>query len=234
MTPDELKRAQRALTTRGYDVGVIDGLFGPKTLHGLLAFVSGSRLSEALKAHADALAPQLIKGGLVRPLRLAHFLANASVETMGFTRLVESMAWKDAARLDAVYSRVKGQADAVALIRRGPEAIANRVYAGVNGNGNEASGDGWKYLGRGYLHHTGKGNHAALVKWTGLPLVEKPALLEVPGYAAIAAVAYWENERLNAAADRNDADKIRRIINGPAKLELSTTRARAARIVGLF
>jgi len=231
---DELKRAQRALTTRGYDVGAIDGIFGPKTLAGLMAFVAGGRITDTLRGHAEALAPQIVRGGLDTPLRLAHFLANASVETMGFTRLVENMNYRDAARLDAVYSAVKGQADAVGLIRRGPQAIANRVYAGVNGNGNEASGDGWRHIGRGYLHHTGRGNYAALAKWTGLPLVEKPALLEVPGYAAIAAVAYWQNEKLSAAADRNDAAQVRRIINGPARLELSTTRARAARIVGLF
>ena len=74
--------------------------------------------------------------------RLCHFMGQVFVETAGFTVLEENLNYKNPDRLDMIFSAVKGRDDAVALIAKGPEAIANRVYANRLGNGNEASGDG--------------------------------------------------------------------------------------------
>ena len=76
--------------------------------------------------------------------RLCHFMGQVFVETAGFTVLEENLNYKNPDRLDMIFSAVKGRDDAVALIAKGPEAIANRVYANRLGNGNEASGDGWR------------------------------------------------------------------------------------------
>jgi len=90
--------------------------------------------------------------------RLCHFMGQVFVETAGFTVLEENLNYKNPDRLDMIFSAVKGRDDAVALIAKGPEAIANRVYANRLGNGNEASGDGWRYRGSGYKQLTGRAN----------------------------------------------------------------------------
>lgn len=234
MQSTEVKTLQRNLTARGYQPGGIDGDFGPKTLHSLLACASSQKQSEALKVHADALAPAMLHGGIIGRYRISHFLANVAHECAGFSRLVENMAYRDAYHLDATFSRVKGYSDALALIRAGGVAIANRVYADQYGNGNEASGDGYRYRGRGYFGHTFHDNYAALEVPTGRPLTANPAMLERPDIAAIAACAYWNMNNLSLLADRNDPTGIRRVVNGPAKLGLSDCTKTAVRLQGLF
>ncbi len=187
MEAAEVKRVQTNLKKKGFDPGGIDGDFGAKTLHASMALVSGGRQDAALKVHADALMPQMLRAGIIGRYRMAHFLANASHECAGFTKMVESTAYSDAAHLDAVFSNVRGIADATSLIRRGAMAIGNRVYANRNGNGDEASGDGFLYRGRSYFMHTGRRNYAALEKPVGKPLVAAPQWLERPEIGAIAA-----------------------------------------------
>src|ERR1700755_927980 len=100
--------------------------------------------------HAGALEQARQASSVTTPRRLCHFMGQIFVETGGLATMVENLNYKDPARLDAIFSAVRGLEDARALIRLGPEAIANRVYANRLGNGNEASGDGWRYRGSGY------------------------------------------------------------------------------------
>lgn len=90
------------------------------------------------------------------PQRLAAFLAQCSHESARFTRLEENLNYRSQERLDAMFSAVRGVDDARDLIKRGPAAIANRVYANRLGNGNEASGDGARFIGRACLQITGR------------------------------------------------------------------------------
>ena len=76
--------------------------------------------------------------------------------------LEENLNYKNPERLDMVFKAVKGTADAKALIAKGPQAIANRVYANRLGNGNEASGDGWRLHESGYKQLTGRANFRAI------------------------------------------------------------------------
>ncbi|CAL4868210.1 hypothetical protein MMA231_02485 [Asticcacaulis sp. MM231] len=234
MQDAEVKTLQRNLISKGYQPGAVDGNFGPKTLHCLLACAASVRQSDALKVHAEALAPAMLRAGIIGRFRISHFLANAAHETRGFTKLRESTSYSDAAHLDATYSRVKGYSDALALIRAGSVAIANRVYADQLGNGNEASGDGDRYRGRGYLMHTFRDNYAEVGKLIGRDLVTAPQWLETPDIAASAACAYWNARTLSVAADRNDPITIRRIINGPARLGLDDCTRVANRLIALW
>jgi putative chitinase len=109
--------------------------------------------------HAGALEAARTTSSVTTPRRLCAFLGQVFVETGGFTSMVENLNYRDPARLDAIFSAVHGIDDAKALIRRGPEAIANRVYANRLGNGDEASGDGWRYRGSGYKQLTGRTNY---------------------------------------------------------------------------
>ena len=88
----------------------------------------------------------------------------------GFTIFEENLNYRTPSRLDAIFSKVNGNADAAALIAKGPRAIANRVYAGRNGNGNEASGDGFKYRGMGAIQLTGRTNYSRAADRSGLDL----------------------------------------------------------------
>lgn len=229
-----VKALQANLKSRGYAPGALDGDFMALSLHALLAFALSQTQSSALLVHAQALAPAMRNGGIIGRYRVAHFLGNILHETMRLTRLVESLSYSTPERLDGVYSNVHGPQDAATLIKAGPVAIANRVYAGVNGNGNEASGDGWRYRGRGYPHHTGRDNYAELKLETGIDFLSKPELLQQPGPAALAAVAFWNARMLSISADKNDAAEVRAGVNGRAKMDLDKCRAFANRILSVW
>jgi putative chitinase len=222
------------LQSRGYSPGGIDGDFGPLTLLALLAFTLSQSQTAALKVHAVALAPAMNKGGIIGRYRVAHFLANIIHETQRLTRLVENLRYSDPARLDGLFSHVRNLQHATQLIKAGPIAIANCAYAGVNGNGDEVSGDGYRYCGEGYLMHTGRRNYADLRAETGIDFVTKPELLQQPGPAAIAAVAFWNANLLSVSADKNDAGEVRQGINGRARLDLDKCQAFANRILSVW
>src|SRR5690606_35785669 len=114
-------------------------------------------------------------------------------------------------RVFGKYFRTKEEADAYA---RQPERIANRVYANRMGNGSEASGDGWRYRGRGLIQLTGRNNYRAVAEWVGDPrIVDNPDLVS-SDYAVHSAVFFWDKHQLNRFADRDDIVGLTRRING--------------------
>ena len=146
------------------------------------------------------------------PLRQAPFLAQCAHESQGFTRLVENLNYS-AERLLVVFPRYY-TLDNYTLYARRPERIANRVYANRMGNGDEASGDGWMYRGRGLFSLTGLDNMVACGEALGLDLAHEPELLEIPSTAALAAGWYWQANGCNALADAGDFQGLTRRING--------------------
>lgn len=100
---------------------------------------------------------------------------------------------------------------------RNPEAIANHVYANRLGNGDEASGDGWKYRGRGAIQCTGKGNYGECSTWIyGFKdaLINEPELLAKTGGVIMSAIWYWTEHKLNDLADKKDITGLTKRING--------------------
>ncbi len=116
------------------------------------------------------------KYGIHSSLRLAHFLAQASHESAGFTAFTENLNYSAQGLLKTFpyYFKTLEQANAYA---NQPEKIANKVYGNRLGNGNEASGEGWKFRGRGYLQLTGKENYQSLAKSLNIDLVSSPELV---------------------------------------------------------
>jgi putative chitinase len=165
---------------------------------------------------ADSLTNATKIANINTPRRLRHFIAQLGHESSGFTRLIENLNYKDPARLDDMFRSVRGQADAAELIRRGPVAIGNRVYANRLGNGDEASGDGYKYRGRGLIMLTGMDNYEAAEKWSGLPLVKEPGLAGRSKESGIIAAKYWNYRNINSEADEGDLAGVTRLVNGPA------------------
>lgn len=186
--------------------------------------------------HAAALSAAFTASTINSPLRLAHFLAQVYVETAGFRRLEENLRYRTPETLDKTFRAVRGVDDARALIAAGPEAIANRVYAGRNGNGDEASGDGWMFRGRGYLQLTGRANYQFATTITPDPVLTDPWQASQPYPAARIAVALWGRWGLSLLADSNDCHAITRRINGPGMAgieERLAALACARRVLGI-
>jgi putative chitinase len=94
------------------------------------------------------------------------------------------------------------------------EMIANRAYANRMGNGNEASGDGWKFCGRGLIQLTGRSNYQDFADSLSMNIDDVPAYLGTYEGAVQSACFFWENNNLNTLADSQDVKKITRVING--------------------
>jgi uncharacterized protein HI_1415 len=156
----------------------------------------------------NAIAKQITKAGCISKMQQAMFLAQCGHESAGFTTFTENLNYSDYA-LTQVFRKYFDKNTAVKYARK-PEQIANRVYANRMGNGDEASGDGWKYRGRGLIQITGKKNYIAFRNWLGRDF----ALHEVAedlDLAVSAAVWYW---LANDIASLNSVEKATIRING--------------------
>lgn len=147
--------------------------------------------------------------------RIACFLGQCGYESGMFQIMAENTNYTHAERLVAVFGM--SMADALRLAGK-PQAIANFVYAGRNGNGNEASGDGWNYRGRGPIELTGKRSYAYAGAALGLDLVTTPDVAAEPSAGCMTAAWFWHVNNLNVKADAGDVDGITRTVNGTAML----------------
>ena len=143
---------------------------------------------------------------------LPMWLAQLAHESAMFERMVESLNYTKAAQIRRTWpKRFANNSAAVAFVSK-PERLANFVYANRLGNGDAASGDGWKYRGRGLIQLTGRAHYAAAEEAIGLPLLDSPELLEEPAHAADAAGWFWKSHGLNRFASNINA--CTRAING--------------------
>jgi putative chitinase len=184
--------------------------------------------------HAAALESARNASSVVTPRRLCHFLGQVFVETAGFTVLEENLNYRDPVRLDMVFSAVRGTEDARALIAKGPQAIANRVYANRLGNGDEASGDGWRYRGSGYKQLTGRANFRAIGTIVNIDLEGGPDVAREPMAAAKVAFAFWDACKCSPLADLGDIEAITEKVNGPARLGLAERREATLRAMDIW
>jgi putative chitinase len=97
---------------------------------------------------------------------------------------------------------------------RNPKKIANKVYASRMGNRDEASGDGYRFRGRGCIQLTGHSNYFHAGKALGIDFVMEPDLVATPQYAALTAGWFWDTQKLNAIAEAGDWTKLTKKING--------------------
>lgn len=112
------------------------------------------------------------------------------------------------------YTPFLGKSDEfVTKYLRNPQGLANYVYANRGGNGNEASGDGWKYRAGGYIGITFKNTYAKLSKDTGIDFVGNPDLLLDEVNALLASLWFWKENKLNQYADKGDLDAVSDLIN---------------------
>jgi putative chitinase len=156
------------------------------------------------------------------PTRLAHFLAQTGHESGGFKVFQENLNYS-AKGLKGIFGKYFRRPDKtfdepkVAAYAKKPEKIANLVYGGRMGNGPEASGDGFKFRGRGAIQLTGKDNYTAFFKSIGLGPDADPNLVGTQ-YVLLSAAWFWSKNGLNKIADEGATDavvtKITKRVNG--------------------
>ena len=152
--------------------------------------------------------------GIDSPLRMAHYLAQVIHESQYLKRTDENLNYS-ADGLLKTFPKYFTPEQAREYARQ-PERIANRVYASRMGNGPEASGDGWRYRGRGYIMLTGRENYERFNEsdvCTEDVIRQPDALMKFPLNQVVAGW-FWETNGLSELADRDDCDAITRRING--------------------
>jgi len=147
------------------------------------------------------------------PHRIAAFVAQCAHESGGFRFIKENLNYK-AESLRKVFPKYFPTDELARAYAKRPEQIANRVYASRMGNGDEASGDGWRYCGRGLIQLTGKDNYTFFAGSLGIPVEEAAEYLATFEGAAQSACFFWEQNNLNRFADANDIKGLTRAING--------------------
>ena len=163
---------------------------------------------EKLKGHVpDAVIAQIpdtaAKFNITTNLRLAHFLAQCGHESGGFKAVNENLNY-GAKGLLGVFPKYFNAATA-AQYERKPEMIASKVYANRMGNGDEASKDGWKFRGRGYIQLTGKSNYTNFTKFIGEDCVANPDLVATK-YPLASAAFFFNSNNLWAICDKGADD----------------------------
>lgn len=160
---------------------------------------------DALKGHVpqaviDAIPDTAARFGITTPLRLAHFLAQCGHESGGFRATQENLNYS-AKGLCGIFRKYFPSVTLAMQYERKPEKIANKVYANRMGNGNEASGMGWKYRGRGYIQLTGFENYKSFDATVPEDIVANPDLVATK-YALASAAFFFKKNGLWAICDR--------------------------------
>lgn len=186
--------------------------------------ITGDRLRQIMPgagAKADEYAADLESamtlGGVLTPSQRAAFLGQVAQETGNLRSLRESLHYPDAQRAANIFYRTfKGNPEKARPYLRNSEKMANHVYQGLTGNGDEASGDGYAYRGGGFLQVTGRNQYREL------GLEGRPEEMDRPDVAARASVDHWQQKNLNGPTfdpieSRAAFDKVTKAIN-PAML----------------
>jgi putative chitinase len=223
---ENAQRAQQRLVAKGFPI-VVDGDFGANSFAALMSHVGGQSTVNQLRSDLARAAVKYFPGaGITTPLRIAHVLAQQSVETAGFSKMVESLNYAIAGLRGTFSTRRISDADCQRLGRKagaGPltavvqEQIANLVYGGVWGKenlGNVQPDDGWRFRGRGAKQTTGRSNYTDVMRVTGIDVISNPDLLADPDMGMQAACIFWQKKNCNAWADRDDITGLTKAING--------------------
>ena len=165
------------------------------------------KLKEHIPDSVIAMLPETIeKFELNTSLRLAHFLAQAGHESGGFKAVNENLNY-GAKGLRGIFGKYFPTDAKAALYERKPEKIANLVYGGRMGNGVEATGEGYKFRGRGYIQLTGKDNYSAFDKVVEENLIEQPDLVATK-YPLLSAAWFFHKNGLHKLADGGATEAV--------------------------
>lgn len=174
-----------------------------------------SKLTEALPLNVVTQIPDVInKFGINTPVSLSHFLSQCAHESGGFKVTTENLNYSKEG-LMKVFGKYFPTEQLASQYAKQPEKIANKVYANRIGNGDESSGDGWKYIGRGYIQLTGKTNYANLAKVINEDIIVNPDLVATK-YPLVSAAWFFNKNCLKKCTDGSDntVKKVTTCVNG--------------------
>jgi len=180
--------------------------------------------STQARIFADPLSVVLARFDITTPARQAAFIGQCMVESACFMRTEENLFYTHPEHIVEVWPSLFRTAADAAPYARNPAKLAAHVYAGRNGNGNEASGDGWRYRGRGLLQITGRDAYVDSSNGLAHDYVGQPDLVALPPDACLTAAWYWHVHKLNVLADAGAIDEITRAINGAAMRDRALRR----------
>jgi putative chitinase len=146
-------------------------------------------------------------------VRQSAFIGQCMHESANFKVLQENLNYS-ANGLKSVWGSRFPTDEIANKYARNPNMIANKVYANRMSNGDEESGDGWKYRGRGLIQCTGKDLYKTLSDALNIDLISDPDLLTEMPYASMSAGWFWNKKGLNALADAQDYKEMTKRING--------------------
>ena len=197
---------------------------------------SGVAVTQA-RLFAEPLKASMALFDISTPERKSIFLGQAMVESTGLTALEEGLSYRDPVRIATIFKTGfdlnrntvvdPHEVEFAKGFVRKPKELANRAYANRNGNGDEASGDGWRYRGRGLFQLTGRENYvkASVGVGLGAVYVHNPDLVAQPSDACLTAAWFWTSKGCNQLADMGNVDACTRLINGKAMLHAKERRA---------
>jgi putative chitinase len=167
---------------------------------------------------ADAFNETFDRFGINSPVQQASWIGQCGHECGNFRILEENLNYR-AATLLKLFPRTPKRAwgftpEEAAAYEKQPQRIANRIYGNRMGNRDEASGDGWRFRGSGFLQLTGHSNFFHAGKALGEDFVMQPELVRTPKYAAMTAGWFWQTHKLNQYADSRDFLMMTKKING--------------------
>ena len=160
----------------------------------------------------DAINHCFVKYNLDTPQRMAGFIGQCQHESLNFSVLQENLNYSASGLIKTWPTRFNP--DKATLCARNPKMIASKVYANRMGNGDEASGEGWTYRGRGLIQLTGKQMYILCGFAMDVDLVSNPDLLLTEEYAVGSAGWFWYNNNLNRFCDNADWIGLTKAING--------------------
>lgn len=179
----------------------------------LLQEIAPNTKAEKLEGFVEGLQDACDRFEINTVSRLSCFLAQVAHESGGFNAVKENLNYGAKGLMTTFHKYFPDEHTALAYERQ-PEKIANRVYANRMGNGDEASGDGFKYRGRGLIQLTGHDNYHAFASDMGLSIDEAIEYLETYEGAAMSAAWFWWRNNLNTWADQEDMLTLTKRING--------------------
>jgi putative chitinase len=167
---------------------------------------------------ADAFNETFQRFGINSPVQQASWIGQCGHECGNFKILEENLNYR-AATLLKLFPRTPKRAwgftpEEAAAYEKQPQKIANRIYGNRMGNRDEASGDGYRFRGSGFLQLTGHSNFYHAGQALGEDFVMQPELVRTPKYAAMTAGWFWQTHKLNQYADSRDFVMMTKKING--------------------
>jgi len=185
-----------------------------------LRMLTNPAAKESIDGWVEPLNAAMAEWEIGSPQRQAAFLGQVLHESGELQHLVENLSYS-ATRLRQVWPTRFPDDETAAQYANNPQKLASKVYASRMGNGDESSGDGWKYRGRGLFQLTGRQNYMHCAEALHLDVLNDPDLLAQPLGAARSAAWFWNSRKLNELSDEKpgfdpDAEfvKITKLING--------------------